>query len=67
MEEIKEFLIEKERFDLLAILMTFMDEVDSDYEPPQTPRPEPREEYIEEGDPEDIDVGQTDDGFYFLK
>jgi len=66
MEEIKEFLMDKERFDLLAILITFMDEVDSDYEPPEH-QSEPREEYIEEGDPEDIDIGETDDGFYYLK
>jgi len=66
MEEIKDFLIQNERFDLLAILMTFMDEVDSDYEPPESIS-EPREEYFDEGIPEDIDVGQTQDGFYYLK
>lgn len=66
MDDVKQFLEEQERYDLLAILNTYIDEHDEDYTPPLFVK-EPREEYIEEGDPEDVDVGITKDGFYFLK
>ncbi len=50
MEELKEFLIQHDRYDLFAILCTFLDEVDyssddGDYEPPVSTT-EPMEEYI---------------------
>jgi hypothetical protein len=50
MDELKQFLIQHERYDLLAILCTFLDEVDyssddGDYEPPDSIN-EPMEEYI---------------------
>jgi len=66
MEDIKQFLVEQERFDLVAILVSFCEDLDDDYEPPPESI-EPREEYFEEGDPEEIDVGETNEGFYFLK
>tara|TARA_R110002012_G_scaffold280431_1_gene468923 strand:- start:512 stop:712 length:201 start_codon:yes stop_codon:yes gene_type:complete len=66
MEEVKQFLIDQERFDLVAILICAFEELDDDYEPPLDVK-EPREEYIEEGDPEEADVGITKDGFYYLK
>ena len=40
--------------------------MDDDYEPPLYVK-EPKEEYIEEGEPEEADVGITKDGFYYLK
>jgi hypothetical protein len=49
MEELKQFLIQHERYDLLAILCSFLDEVDyssdDEYEPPVSTN-EPMEEYI---------------------
>lgn len=50
MEELKSFLITHERYDLLAVLTTLLDEIDyssdSDYEPPETQN-EPIEEYLD--------------------
>ena len=66
MEEVKQFLVDQERFDLVAILIAGLEEMDDDYEPPLHVK-EPKEEYIEEGDPEEPDVGITKDGFYYLK
>ncbi len=65
MDDVKQFLEQQERYDLLAILNTYIDE-NEDYSPPLYVK-EPIEEYIEEGEPEDVDVGITKDGFYFLK
>ena len=61
MDEIKNFLIEQERFDLLAIFMTCFDDVDDeDYQIPEQVPPEPYEEYIEGPISEDdLDVGKT--------
>lgn len=66
MEEVKQFLVDQERFDLVAILIAGLEELDDDYEPPLYVK-EPKEEYIEEGEPEEADVGITKDGFYYLK
>ena len=50
MDELKSFLITHERYDLLAVLTTLLDEIDyssdSDYEPPETQN-EPIEEYLD--------------------
>lgn len=50
MDELKSFLIAHERYDLLAVLTTLLDEIDyssdSDYEPPETQN-EPIEEYLD--------------------
>jgi len=50
MEELKSFLILHERYDLLAVLTTLLDEIDyssdSDYEPPENHN-EPIEEYLD--------------------
>ena len=50
MDELKSFLISHERYDLLAVLTTLLDEIDyssdSDYEPPETQN-EPIEEYLD--------------------
>ena len=72
MDEIKTFLIKSERYDLLAILETFLDEIgydedDSDYEPET--QHEPIEEYLD-GSLLDEDIYQVDtdnDGFLSLK
>ena len=66
MEEVKEYLVEQERFDLVAILISAFEELDDDYTPPLYVK-EPFEEYIEEGEPEETEVGITQDGFYYLK
>ena len=73
MDEIKTFLIKSERYDLLAILETFLDEIgydedDSDYEPPESVN-EPIEEYLDAAlHEEDIYQVDTDsDGFLSLK
>jgi len=73
MDEIKTFLIKSERYDLLAILETFLDEIgydedDSDYEPPESQH-EPIEEYLD-GSLLDEDIYEVDtdkDGFLSLK
>ena len=50
MDELKSFLITHERYDLLAVLTTLLEEIDyssdSDYEPPETQN-EPIEEYLD--------------------
>ncbi len=73
MDEIKTFLIKSDRYDLLAILETFLDEIgydedDSDYEPPESVN-EPIEEYLDAAlHEEDIYQVDTDsDGFLSLK
>tara|TARA_R110002012_G_scaffold315859_1_gene530226 strand:- start:101 stop:322 length:222 start_codon:yes stop_codon:yes gene_type:complete len=73
MDEIKTFLIKSDRYDLLAILETFLDEIgydedDSDYEPPESVN-EPIEEYLD-GALHEEDIYQVDtdsDGFLSLK
>jgi len=69
MEELKQFLIDHERYDLLAILCTFLDEVDyssddGDYEPPVSIN-EPMEEYINGSllPEEDYEVLTDESGF----
>ena len=34
MDEVKQFLVDHERFDLVAILIAGLEEMDDDYEPP---------------------------------
>ena len=74
MEDLKNFLISSERFDLLAVLDTLLDEVgydspDEDYQPPENIPPEPLEEYVERdvGDEDEYEIGETQDGFYYLR
>jgi len=73
MEDIKSFLIEEQKYDLFAILQAFLDEVgyeesDEDYEIPEQIPPEPYEEYIDGHiSEEEIDVGKTSDGFYYIE
>mgnify|MGYP003626718335 CR=1 FL=1 len=73
MEDIKTFLMEHQKYDLLAILETLLDEMgyeesDEDYEVPEQIPPEPYEEYIEGNIIDDeIDVGKTSEGFYYIK
>jgi len=73
MDEIKTFLIKSDRYDLLAVLQTLLDEIgydedDSDYEPPEIVN-EPIEEYLDAA-LQDEDIYQVDtdsDGFLSLK
>lgn len=70
MEEIRKVLIDNNRFDLVAILNSLLDEIDyttsdDDYEPPAHMK-EPIEEYMEGDTESDYSVDETDDGFKFI-
>jgi len=66
MEELKTFLIKSDRYDLLAVLQTLLDEIDydSDYEPPILNK-EPIEEYLSAGlnSEEEYEVHVDEEGF----
>ena len=68
MEELKTFLINSDRYDLLAVLQTLLDEIDysddSDYEPPIINK-EPIEEYLAAGlnSEEEYEVHVDEEGF----
>lgn len=68
MEELKMFLMNSERYDLLAVLQTLLDEIDysddSDYEPPIINK-EPIEEYLAAGlnSDEEYEVHVDEEGF----
>lgn len=68
MEELKTFLMNSERYDLLAVLQTLLDEIDysddSDYEPPIINK-EPIEEYLAAGlnSDEEYEVHVDEEGF----
>jgi hypothetical protein len=66
MEELKTFLIKSDRYDLLAVLQTLLDEIDydSDYEPPILNK-EPIEEYLSTGldSEEEYEVHVDEEGF----
>lgn len=68
MEELKTFLMNSDRYDLLAVLQTLLDEIDysddSDYEPPILNK-EPIEEYLAAGlnSEEEYEVHVDEEGF----
>ena len=68
MEELKTFLINSDRYDLLAVLQTLLDEIDYsddiDYEPPIINK-EPIEEYLAAGlnSEEEYEVHVDEEGF----
>jgi hypothetical protein len=68
MEELKTFLMKSDRYDLLAVLQTLLDEIDysddSDYEPPILNK-EPIEEYLAAGlnSEEEYEVHVDEEGF----
>ncbi len=69
MEEIKEFLIQHDRYDLLAVLTTLLEEIDyssdSDYEQPEIIN-EPTEEYLHASliEEEEYQVSIDENGFH---
>ena len=65
--DIINILMKSGRMDLVAIIMTLFDEIDSDFEP-DLDQEEPAEEYYETGAiGEEIDPDMDDDGFHFLR
>lgn len=68
MDEIKEFLIQHDRYDLLAVLTTLLEEIDytsdSDYEQPDIIN-EPIEEYLHAPltEEEEYEVSIDENGF----
>ena len=64
-----EVLENNEREDLAESFRSFYQEhSDEDYSPPKKPLPEPPEEYYDSDcEGEDIKVGISPDGFFFLK
>lgn len=66
-KDIITILMKNNRTDLVAIMMTLFEEIDSDFEYEEPD--EPYEEYTDAGSvPEDdIICGETDDGFFYLK
>mgnify|MGYP003641097417 FL=1 len=65
-KDIITILMKENRPDLVAILITLFEEIDSDFEYEE--EVEPYEEYMEGGSvEEDTTYGETEDGFYFLK
>ena len=68
MEELKTFLIKSDRYDLLAVLQTLLDEIDysddSYYQPPILNK-EPIEEYLSAGldSEEEYEVHVDEEGF----
>ena len=65
-KDIFNVLQKHKRFDLINMILTLIDDIDSDYEPEEDD--EPTEEYSECGClPEDPSYCISDDGFYYLK
>tara|TARA_R110000823_G_scaffold52582_3_gene129982 strand:+ start:284 stop:499 length:216 start_codon:yes stop_codon:yes gene_type:complete len=65
-KDIFDILKKENRYDLIAVMITLFEEMDSDYEPESSD--EPPEEYMEGGSiQEDCDYGETSEGFYYLK
>ena len=70
MEEIRSVLIDNNRFDLVAILNSLLDEIeyttsDEEYSPPANFR-EPIEEYVEGDTESDYEIDETEDGFKYI-
>ncbi len=70
--KIMEVLENDDREDLAESFRLFYQEhCDEDYSPPKKPRPEPPEEYYDNShsdcESEDLKVGVSPDGFFFLK
>ena len=70
MEEIRKVLIDNNRFDLVAILNSLLDEIeyttsDEEYEPPAMFQ-EPKEEFIEGDTESDYEIDETEDGFKYI-
>jgi len=64
-KDIFDILQKHNRYDLINMILTLIEEVDSDYEPEEDD--EPTEEYCEFGAiPEDPSYCVSDDGFYSL-
>ena len=64
-KDIFDILQKHNRYDLINMILTLIEEVDSDYEPEEDD--EPTEEYREFGAiPEDPSYCVSDDGFYSL-
>tara|TARA_R110000744_G_scaffold53785_1_gene114629 strand:+ start:233 stop:448 length:216 start_codon:yes stop_codon:yes gene_type:complete len=65
-KDIFDILKKENRYDLIAVMITLFEEMDSDYEPESCD--EPPEEYMEGGSvEEDTDYGVTAGGFYYIK
>lgn len=63
--DIIKILTDKKRFDLLSLMMTIFEEMDSDFE--YESQEEPVEEYYERNSvEEDISYSITPDGFHYL-
>lgn len=64
-KDIFNVLQKHKRFDLINMILTIIDDIDSDYESEE--QDEPDEEYFECGAiPEDPSYCISDDGFYYL-
>lgn len=64
-KDIFDILKKENRYDLIAVMITLFEEMDSDYEPESSD--EPPEEYMEGGSvEEDLDYG-IDAGFFYIK
>ena len=64
-KDIFDILQKHNRYDLINMIITLIEEIDSDYEPEE--QEEPVEEYFECGSvPEDPSYCISDDGFYSL-
>jgi len=64
-KDIFNVLQKHKRFDLINMILTLIDDIDSDYESEE--QDEPDEEYFECGAiPEDASYCISDDGFYYL-
>ena len=64
--DIIKILTDVNRFDLVSIMMSLFEEIDSDYDY-ESPD-EPVEEFFERNAvSENIDTGQTSDGFFYIK
>ena len=65
-KDIINILRKSKRYDLIAIMLTIFEGLDSDFE--YESQDEPMEEYSECGAlPEDPSYAVTDEGFYYLK
>jgi len=64
-KDIFDILQKHNRYDLINMILTLIEEVDSDYEPEEDD--EPTEEYFEGGAiPEDPSFCVSNEGFYYL-
>ena len=64
-KDIFNVLQKHKRFDLIQMILTIIDDIDSDYEPEE--QEEPDEEYSECGSiPEDPSYCISDEGFHYL-